>query len=251
MRSKIVIQKPTATSIGLIGLDSLLDVYDNTQAGDLVIVYPGTYDIGNNSIQLKDGVNWKFMPGVTITSSSANGTFYDNNVAVNMKFEGKPKIQNSNGYGYLVVLQNTSSVLDFFYEFSGYLSIPGGGDGSQAEFFIDRNDGDFDWVLTYESSPYHKWKITPSSNFNSVITLLQWMVATKQGATVNDSNSDGALCLFNVGFNKSSPNHFTVFMMDSATWGYLTTGDEESIIPIRARLYFYNFEGSSNKLTIA
>ncbi len=99
MRSKIVIQKPTATSIGLIGLDSLLDVYDNTQAGDLVIVYPGTYDIGNNSIQLKDGVNWKFMPGVTISSDSTDGTFKDNGVAVNIKIDGIPYIINTNNGG--------------------------------------------------------------------------------------------------------------------------------------------------------
>jgi hypothetical protein len=101
MRSKIVIVKTTPTGASLIGVDSLTQVYDNTQSGDLVTVYPGTYDIGNNSIVLKDGVNWSFMGKPTIISSSTNGTFDASSATevnpIRVHFEGKVNILNTNG----------------------------------------------------------------------------------------------------------------------------------------------------------
>lgn len=107
MRSKIVIQKPTDTSVGLIGVDSLLEVYDNTKSGDLVVVYPGTYDLGANGIKLKDGVNFLFMPGVVINSTNPNGAFYDDGVEVHCTIQGSPKI--INGAGAAINLTNLSS----------------------------------------------------------------------------------------------------------------------------------------------
>lgn len=107
MRSKIVIQKPTDTSVGLIGVDSLLEVYDNTKSGDLVVVYPGTYDLGANGIKLKDGVNFLFMPGVVINSTNPNGAFYDDGVEVHCTIQGSPKI--INGAGAAINLTNQSS----------------------------------------------------------------------------------------------------------------------------------------------
>ncbi len=107
MRSKIVIQKPTDTSVGLIGVDSLLEVYDNTKSGDLVVVYPGTYDLGANGIKLKDGVNFLFMPGVVINSTNPNGAFYDDGVEIHCTIQGSPKI--INGAGVAINLTNQSS----------------------------------------------------------------------------------------------------------------------------------------------
>ncbi|MDY0084082.1 MAG: hypothetical protein RBR74_12935, partial [Ignavibacteriaceae bacterium] len=107
MRSKIVIQKPTDTSVGLIGVDSLLEVYDNTKSGDLVVVYPGTYDLGANGIKLKDGVNFLFMPGVVINSTNPSGAFYDDGVEVHCTIQGSPKI--INGAGAAINLTNQSS----------------------------------------------------------------------------------------------------------------------------------------------
>lgn len=107
MRSKIVIQKPTDTSVGLIGVDSLLELYDNTKSGDLVVVYPGTYDLGANGIKLKDGVNFLFMPGVVINSTNPSGTFYDDGVEVHCTIQGSPKI--INGAGAAINLTNQSS----------------------------------------------------------------------------------------------------------------------------------------------
>lgn len=97
MRSKIVVMKSTSSGVGLIGLDSLLDVYANTVAGDLVTVYPGTYNIGDNSIQLKDGVNWNFIGRPTIISDSVNGTFKGGEGVeeVEVHWEGKPIIRNT------------------------------------------------------------------------------------------------------------------------------------------------------------
>lgn len=107
-----------------IGVDSLMDVEDQAQSGDLVIVFPGTYDIGDNSIQLKDGVNWKFEPGVTVSSDSVNGTVTDNNVEVNCHFRGQPKLINTSSNKYrLRKLNVNSNIKDFYFEFSGSIAI--------------------------------------------------------------------------------------------------------------------------------
>lgn len=87
---------------------SPIDAANVAQSGDLIFVYPGTYDIGANSIILKNGVNWHFLPSVFITSSSNNGTFYDNNTAVDVNFEGDPIIANS-ASSYSINLQDSNS----------------------------------------------------------------------------------------------------------------------------------------------
>ncbi len=97
MRSKIVVMKSNTSGVGLIGLGSLLDVYDNTKAGDMVTVYPGTYDIGDNTIILKDGVRWMFIGKPTITSNSPNGTFTDNGLVINVEAEGDAEVINTSG----------------------------------------------------------------------------------------------------------------------------------------------------------
>lgn len=79
----------------VIGVDSLLDVQDMVESGDMIKVYPGTYDIGDNSIQLKDGVNWEFRGTPTISSDSVLGTFSDNGVVVAVYFDGKVSIINT------------------------------------------------------------------------------------------------------------------------------------------------------------
>jgi hypothetical protein len=122
MRSKIVIQKPTATGLGLIGVDSLLDVYASTQSGDLVIVYPGTYNLGDNSIQLRNGVNWKFMPGVTITSDSTGGTFKDGGTTVITKFEGDPTIENTNGISKFIVKTTGTKIYGYVRRYRALLN---------------------------------------------------------------------------------------------------------------------------------
>lgn len=101
---------------------SPFDAAAAANSGDLIVVYPGTYDVGNNSILLKDGVNWQFMPGVTITSSSANGTFYDNNVAVNVKFEGEPIIDNTST-GQLIEAGFGSIVSNFSVFIDGAIAL--------------------------------------------------------------------------------------------------------------------------------
>ncbi len=100
--SPIIIQRMRSDSkINTDGYTSLTEIYKNTIAGDLVIVYPGTYDIGNNSIQLKDGVNWQFIGKPTISSDSVNGTFDATSATeenpIICTFNGKVKILNTNG----------------------------------------------------------------------------------------------------------------------------------------------------------
>jgi hypothetical protein len=78
-------------------------IYANTVAGDLVTVNNGSHDIGDNSIQLKDGVNWLFRGNPTISSDAVAGTFYDNSVIVDVQFQGNVIITNSNGISNQIV----------------------------------------------------------------------------------------------------------------------------------------------------
>jgi hypothetical protein len=95
------------------GLNSLLEVYGNTVAGDLVIVASGSYDLGSDSILLKNGVNWDFKPGVTITSSSANGTFKDGGSVITTHWFGKPTLANTNAFKNRIKILATSSIKGF------------------------------------------------------------------------------------------------------------------------------------------
>jgi len=98
----------------VISLTDLTEVYENTVSGDLVTVNPGTYNIGNNSIQLKDGVNWNFIGVPTISSDSANGTFIDAGIAVDVNFNGKLVIVNTNlFYNRINLTTNDSEVHGF------------------------------------------------------------------------------------------------------------------------------------------
>jgi hypothetical protein len=77
------------------GLYDLLDVYANTVAGDLVVIQ-GNHDIGDNSIQLKEYVNWHFVGSPTISSDSVNGTFIGiPHTNSNVRFIGKPSVVNT------------------------------------------------------------------------------------------------------------------------------------------------------------
>ena len=91
------------------GLYDLLDVYDNTVSGDLVIV-KGNHNVGDNSIQLKDGVNWKFLGNPTISSDSSNFTFKDSASTVDVYFDGDVNIVNTASFFKRISLASTSKV---------------------------------------------------------------------------------------------------------------------------------------------
>lgn len=131
MRSRIVIQKFTSGGVGLIGVDSLLDVYDATQEGDLVIVYGNKlhpFLLGDNTIQLKDGVNWKFLGIPTISGDSPNGTFSDYDNAVNVHFEGKVDVVNTYRNSVSFKLGFSSNVYGFLLTAVIFLGIEGNGE---------------------------------------------------------------------------------------------------------------------------
>ncbi len=94
----VIIIKPNGTQLRV---DSLTDVYANTVDGDLIEVR-GNHDIGDNSIQLKDGVNWKFI--------------------------GNPKIETTADYVFDV--SNTSMVNQIYVEFFGDVNLISSGDAA-------------------------------------------------------------------------------------------------------------------------
>ncbi len=90
------------------GLYDLLDVYSNTESGDLVIV-KGNHNVGDNSIQLKDGVNWEFKGMPRITSTSTDGIFKDGGIPVEINFDGRVEIQNLTNIYATIILENFDS----------------------------------------------------------------------------------------------------------------------------------------------
>ncbi|WKZ71116.1 MAG: hypothetical protein QY331_07610 [Melioribacteraceae bacterium] len=131
LKSITDLQFSLPSNVITVGLDkcdytSPKDAADNSNSGDLIFVFPGTYDVGNNSILLKDNVNWQFMPGVTISSSSSDSTFTDGGQTVEMKFDGSPNIVNTNPSGSLFNCSNQSYVdyemyISFILESGQYL----------------------------------------------------------------------------------------------------------------------------------
>ncbi len=105
-------------------LNDLTAINENTLPGDLVVVYPGNYDLAAKQIILKNGVNWEFHEGVTITSTNPNGTFTDNNTAAVTSWKGSPVISNKNGFRKRIVLSNPNSkVKNFHWYWKGLVGI--------------------------------------------------------------------------------------------------------------------------------
>lgn len=78
-------------------------------SGDTIIVYPGTY---SETLTLKDGVNFYFYDGVTITAAAA-AAITDNNVAVTCEIDGYGVIESTgtaSAYN-CVDVQNTGTTL--------------------------------------------------------------------------------------------------------------------------------------------
>lgn len=108
-------------TVGQSGMfQDLISANDSATAGQTIFVSSGTYNLGNEGIQLKDGVNWQFMLGVTVNSDFDGGTFYDNNIGITTMWSGEPTIVNSNGLDKRIILQNVESLLTgFWWEYIG------------------------------------------------------------------------------------------------------------------------------------
>lgn len=134
------------------GTDTLLEAAQKALTGDLIIVFPGTYDIGSEIIKLVNDIHWQFSAGVEITGTHVNGVFTDNGVSLNTQWTGRPKI---NG---LVSTINTTFIKkdsydDYPYEDIVYIwdnaTLKGFRYMVDAEMGDDSNDG-----LTWDTA----WK---------------------------------------------------------------------------------------------
>jgi len=127
--SKIVLMKPSTSGMNVLGYNDLLEAMAAAVSGDLISVQcPGVYDLGAESLTLKDGVNIECVPDVTITSS-ASATLRDNNVACVMSLRGFPTIINTNSANPLsrrIILQNSGSAIkDFYWEYEAIVTQVG------------------------------------------------------------------------------------------------------------------------------
>ncbi len=94
---------------------SPIDALEAASSGDLILVYPGTYDLDDQCIFLKDNVNLFCFPNVVFTSSNSDGTFGDNNIAVTCSIQGFPLILNTSANKLPFNLVNSASRINDFY----------------------------------------------------------------------------------------------------------------------------------------
>lgn len=101
---------------------SPIDALEAASSGDLIVVFPGNYDVGDQCIFLKDNVNLFCLPNVAFTSSNADGTFGDNNVEVNCSIQGFPLILNTSANKLPFNLENSASrINDFYFQYKAYV----------------------------------------------------------------------------------------------------------------------------------
>lgn len=81
-------------------------------AGDTIIVYPGTYNIGTNTLG-KDQVNWNFMAGAVVVNASSGGGSIWNLVSGQKRVvvDGLGEFQQNTSSKYVVELDEATSSL--------------------------------------------------------------------------------------------------------------------------------------------
>ncbi len=101
---------------------SPIDALAAASPGDLILFYPGTYDVGDQCIILKDNVNLFCFPDVVFTSSNSDGTFGDNNLEVNCSIQGFPLILNTSANKTPFNLEHADSrINDFYFYYEAYV----------------------------------------------------------------------------------------------------------------------------------
>lgn len=115
-----IITKPSnVISVGIENCDynSLISAMNSAVPGDLILVFPGTYNLGTSSLILKNGVDIECLGTVIITSSNSVATITDNGTQCLMRLKGFPEIINTNALQKRIVLTNlNSNVKDFHWE---------------------------------------------------------------------------------------------------------------------------------------
>lgn len=122
---KVILLKDSGESLGF---NSPNEAIDAAVAGDLVIIYPGSY---TSTIILKDGVDIQCVGRVNISSTNPNGTIWDGGMQATVDLKGFPTITNTNGLDKRINLGHvSSSITGFHWEFTGKVQRAVVGSGS-------------------------------------------------------------------------------------------------------------------------
>jgi hypothetical protein len=115
MISKIVLMKPNSSGLNLLGFSDLKEAITSAVSGDNICIQaPGTYDLSDSQLIMKDGVNLDGVPGVIIKSSNNDGTISDNGVACICKISENIRIANT-GNSAIHPVNKTNSLSNFGY----------------------------------------------------------------------------------------------------------------------------------------
>jgi len=130
------------------GLYDLLDVYDNTDSGDFVIV-KGNHDIGENSIQLKDGVNWEFIGNPNIMCECDYGLFNDGGQVIDIHFNGNVSLHHRESVESRMIIVQGTRIHGLEFHFKARLDLDSGGVITANE--VDSNISNFTSLVSDDS----------------------------------------------------------------------------------------------------
>ncbi len=221
MKANILIHRQVNNGCISIPCSSILEANTFSKERDCLIVYPGIYNIGDNSIILKSNITWKFIGSPEIISTSTAGTFSDDTYEAHVIFEGKPIIKNSNGIGCCFNLQNANStVKGFWWNLTMDLHFYPApyANPEKVELWVQRNDMD----LTFTSMEHistGQFKII----FNDVIPN-RYDVDRKFDAKIRSQNKK----LFSAGISGES-NFLYFHIKNKETEEYVDPGMGEKI----------------------
>jgi len=123
-------------------------------SSQLIDVGPGTHNLGSNQVILKNDVNFKFSPGVIISSSHPSGTFSDDNQTVITYWNGEPIIYNSNGAANFWVIASNANSKIIGYERKYIAQIQQSGSNNPSVLYLHKNSlgSDVSWSRTATGS---------------------------------------------------------------------------------------------------
>ncbi len=139
MKANVILIKPSSEGIIPIPLSSPLEVHEHSSPGDLAIVYPKSYEIGQERLIFPTGVNWDFLGKVEIIGSNTTGTVTDNGIQVDVKINGNPVFLNTNENVCPFNL-NSASTINCSYEYSAKLSFDILSQGENCQIVEEKND---------------------------------------------------------------------------------------------------------------
>jgi len=184
-------------------VSAIQTIVDFASSGQVVKFTPGTYDFGDSSLILKNGVNFDCDSNVTFTSSASAGTIKDNNVSLTSSLRGFPIIVNTNITTPLakrIVLQNAGSIInDFWWELFFY--AVSGEAGIKPYVIVFSNNLGVNPDFVYNTSGSYRWTVgllSTRSIFYIVVSIVKATTVLGEPVAISVGIANGVNHVFDI-----------------------------------------------------